>query len=695
MSEAPAHPESAPSAAGDLSAYALLITSLVSMGFASEEWVLVAPFILAVGLHPWLGERFPLRLGYLAYLVLAIPFAILSNVHEIEGRSGLDINTPFYITLYMQMYAILRLFRPPPDKDRLPTVLVCTGLAMAGTGPDAPGHGLFVVLVSAYAVGLVFLLRAQMTVRSRDESACWLNRTAVFSAFVLTICATVCGVLLVREYFNDINNAMMRLVFQTPLASAAGFSDTSKLGDVSRLRFETLAQRVAVRAFSTSAPGYLRGNAFLTYSGSTWQVGTKGVEQNLKASQAAAGADAGGRSQEAQVMRCVLPARPAPEEFLPPALWIHPASLYRAHFFLPLQTASVDTVSTLVIRLPGNILKSKFKGTSRGYGVIEDPARVVDPPLEENSGMPVANAEMVSEVYRTPPPGQALQKRLAEVWEVIRKETGFDPARGGIEGAVRAIKHYFQTHYTYKIGIRFASDEVMLEWLDNARHRTGHCELFASAGTLLLRQLGYPARYVTGFVCKEKNPYSDLWIARQKHAHAWVEYFAPETGWQMAEFTPDNGLPQFESASGFEAFLEYLRGLWEKTTGLVLREGFSGLLALLGRLGLWLIATWPRRIAVALAILAFFVWRFWLRRARRRVRVRVPRVFPEDIARQREEFLALEKALARQGLGRLGSETLTEYAERLGGRDFPDRERILAFIQRYAGLRYAPFAEAR
>ena len=49
-------------ARGDLAAYVLLITSLVILGFASEEWVLVAPFLIGVGLHPLLEDRFTVRL---------------------------------------------------------------------------------------------------------------------------------------------------------------------------------------------------------------------------------------------------------------------------------------------------------------------------------------------------------------------------------------------------------------------------------------------------------------------------------------------------------------------------------------------------------------------------------------------------------------------------------------------------------
>ncbi len=690
-------------ARGDLAAYVLLITSLVILGFASEEWVLVAPFLIGVGLHPLLEDRFTVRLGYLGYLALAVPFAILSNVYEVEGRMGIGgLNTPFYVALYMQLYAILRLYRPQPDKDRLPVVLVCSGMGIASAGSDAPSGGLFLGLISAYAIALVFVLRAHMQSRSRGPGARRLVRVAVTGAVVATFYVTLAGVGLVRSYYHDLNNAMMRLAMRMPLASAAGFGDHARIGDISRLRFDLVGRRIAVRGFSSTAPGYLRGKAFLRYGAARWSTGRGGKEINLRAAAAAAGGEGEGKGAapdpDRRILRYPLPGRPAPEAYEEASLWLHPASDYKAHFFLPLDATAVDTTTETIFRLTGNTLKSKFKSTSRGYGVFTQGSAVFDPPVDENADLPVANRETVSPVYRELPPSERMAAALDAVLAKIRAQFPFDPAADGPKAAVRAIRDYFQTHYTYRIGIEFETDTPLVEWLDHTRHQHGHCELFASAGTLLLRRLGIPARYVTGFVCREKNPYMEMWVARNRHAHAWVEVFDAEKGWTTAEFTPGNGQPQFGPASGFAAFLEYLRGLWERTAGFVLREGASGLFGLLGRVGYWLIATWPRRIVVTLAIACFFLYRLWKRRSRRSKMEWAARELPAGLQADRKAYLALEKQLARHGLGRSPAETLAAYAARLAGADFPDRSQlpdrasVVAFVRAYADKRYAPFA---
>ena len=125
------------------------------------------------------------------------------------------------------------------------------------------------------------------------------------------------------------------------------------------------------------------------------------------------------------------------------------------------------------------------------------------------------------------------------------------------------IAYHFQSRFRYELGVTFKpGSDPIAQFLSNS-DQGGHCEMFATAGTLLLRRMGVPARYVTGFVCQERNPLGDdLWIARNRYAHAWVEYHDPQAGWQVAEFTPAGGVPQAKAASGVDALLEWASGAW-------------------------------------------------------------------------------------------------------------------------------------
>lgn len=72
--------------------------------------------------------------------------------------------------------------------------------------------------------------------------------------------------------------------------------------------------------------------------------------------------------------------------------------------------------------------------------------------------------------------------------------------------------------------------------------KEGYCVHFASTGTLLLRELGIPARYVTGFVVKpdavtyEEGTYKASVL--DSDAHAWVEIYMDNYGWIPVEMTP-------------------------------------------------------------------------------------------------------------------------------------------------------------
>lgn len=72
--------------------------------------------------------------------------------------------------------------------------------------------------------------------------------------------------------------------------------------------------------------------------------------------------------------------------------------------------------------------------------------------------------------------------------------------------------------------------------------RQGYCVHFASAAVLLLRQVGVPARYVSGYTAEINNGET---LIPDSAAHAWVEVYLDGRGWYPIEVTPaaafDNG----------------------------------------------------------------------------------------------------------------------------------------------------------
>lgn len=94
--------------------------------------------------------------------------------------------------------------------------------------------------------------------------------------------------------------------------------------------------------------------------------------------------------------------------------------------------------------------------------------------------------------------------------------------------------------------------------------RAGHCEYFASATVLLLRGLGIPARYVTGYAVQEYSPLEDAFLVRQRHAHAWAEAYV-DGRWVEVDTTPATWLAEEEQRTPFwQPVSDLLSYLWQR-----------------------------------------------------------------------------------------------------------------------------------
>jgi hypothetical protein len=657
----------------DYAAWILLLTAEAGCGIASERWILTAPLLALTILHFFLCDRIRLRLGLIGYLLLALPFAFLSNSWEVEAESGIGFNTPYYISLYLFTFCLARTLSLA-GRQRYPVMVMCGGAGMAVAALDIYSRPQYLALVTIFAVALLVVLRGSLQQSPPKKRGGLLVVGALVAAIISTLAVTAGTVYIIQENYYRMNRYFMTMLRMAPLQQAGGFSGTSKLGDIADLRNGGALDAIALRAFSATEPGYLRGKVSVHYENGEWGARSSGLEIVPDR----------GEDKKRKTGIYTFPGRNKPEEFEEPELSVYPGGEYGAHFFLPLQTAAVDTSCRQVILMPGDTLTSKYTPTSRGYGVYLQRGEVRE--FQPNSQEKIDPFD--NEIYLQIPTDFPLR---ASFWLLREKIHGAQAARNKIapEHAVAAIADWFANNYTYKIGISFAPDQdPLLQFITEKNH--GHCELFASAGVLLLRQEGIPARYVTGFFCGERGLYGDQWLARKKHAHAWVEYYTEKHGWRTAEFTPPGGLPEHGQSSGLAAFQDYVAGLWIKAVGFIRREGIGGLLQYLSLLGTWLLETWTRRIMLLAGLGLFFYYRL-RRHGRGGKDLFKPREFPDAIELRRKEFFLLCRELARHGLEKRGSETLLEYAARVGASELPEKNEAARFIRDFAALRYAEF----
>lgn len=104
---------------------------------------------------------------------------------------------------------------------------------------------------------------------------------------------------------------------------------------------------------------------------------------------------------------------------------------------------------------------------------------------------------------------------------------------------VLAVTRYVSSLHPYDENTSYPpSDKDFVCWFMK-ESPTGFCVHFASAATVLLRMLGVPTRYCTGYMVNTAEDGKPIDIV-SKDAHAWFEVFLPEFGWVMGDPTPGN-----------------------------------------------------------------------------------------------------------------------------------------------------------
>jgi transglutaminase-like putative cysteine protease len=122
-----------------------------------------------------------------------------------------------------------------------------------------------------------------------------------------------------------------------------------------------------------------------------------------------------------------------------------------------------------------------------------------------------------------------------------------------------AIEDYLLKTYRYTLATAFEpppADPVNYFLFER---KEGHCEYFASAMVLMLRSVGIPARFATGYPATQKNPITGYFEVRRFDGHAWVEAYLDGVGWTLFEPTPPYELTMLKDpVLLFSALTRYL-----------------------------------------------------------------------------------------------------------------------------------------
>ncbi|MGC4015350.1 MAG: transglutaminase-like domain-containing protein [Luteolibacter sp.] len=122
--------------------------------------------------------------------------------------------------------------------------------------------------------------------------------------------------------------------------------------------------------------------------------------------------------------------------------------------------------------------------------------------------------------------------------------TQLDLAKRPLSEKLRALANHFSGQFRYT---RYLSGESPLP-IDKGpspitqfltTKRVGHCEYFATAATLILRDAGIPVRYAVGYSVQELDLVHKEAVIRGMHAHAWCRVWdAERKSWIDFDPTP-------------------------------------------------------------------------------------------------------------------------------------------------------------
>ena len=107
---------------------------------------------------------------------------------------------------------------------------------------------------------------------------------------------------------------------------------------------------------------------------------------------------------------------------------------------------------------------------------------------------------------------------------------GLPPGR-----ALSRVEAFFAGNFRYSLVLRGGATTPLRHFL--TKSRVGHCEYFATSTVMLLRALGIPARYATGFSVQEWSPLEKRFVVRRRHAHSWTLAYV-DGRWVDVDTTP-------------------------------------------------------------------------------------------------------------------------------------------------------------
>jgi hypothetical protein len=291
----------------------------------------------------------------------------------------------------------------------------------------------------------------------------------------------------------------------------SGFSETVELGEIGTIKESaTVVMRVKLDDSRAELPRDLkwRGIALDHYDGRSWSRSRPAPTPHLK------------QGQWFKLEESMRSSEPLLQHYFVEALSTN------VLFTCPRALAISSDIDYLERDSSDSFFTRRHPSHKIRYTVLSD---ITEPdPSLIPAELPAASAEFQKMYLQMPP----LDPRIGNLTKLITK-TITHPYR-----KAQALESYLRSNFGYSLELKGTphSQDPLAMFLFDVRR--GHCEYFASALTIMLRQTGIPSRLVNGFRTGEYNSIGSSWTVRQYDAHSWVEAYFPPYGWVDFDPTP-------------------------------------------------------------------------------------------------------------------------------------------------------------
>src|SRR3989337_603712 len=501
----------------------MALTGFISVSITGEvDGLSIVVFTVSLILsffNEWSGKRY-----YLGNRVLSV-LAIILLIFVLANTTLLDMEIFSGILVFLIYTQVLKLLGSKELRDIVQIYILSFFQFLAGT-----------ILTVSFSYGIVFIVYVALSIwaiitfnmkRESIEARSDDDPKVVTPLFLGITGVASFGIFFFTAFFTS--------SFLKPAELSTAFSDQVKLGQVGQIKLDTtpvMRVKILDRDFgSLSKPIYWRGIALDEFDGKEWRVGE--LNQNVHK-----------KNKDGIILVNETNNKTVSQEIVTEPL--DTDILFAANLpvgFWGVAGGKIEEVNDSYI-IPGQV---SYRLKYLAYSDLSIPS------AEELGSEKEDYPNYIKNLYLKLPP---LSERVQELAKNITSTdvNSYDKAN--------SIKRYLINNMNYTITLEKGASEFPLDdFLFDKK--AGHCEYFATAMVVLLREVGIPARIVNGFLDGEWNEYGSFFLVRQSNAHSWVEVFFPGHGWILFDPTPaSNG--GFLKSNFIATYIDYLRYRWSR-----------------------------------------------------------------------------------------------------------------------------------